>query len=162
MANALSVVMKTSNEKNLEEDIEQVRTSLLEPLQGYLEGLSELLILEAKEALSSLKVVILLSLCLLPLVFLAWVSACGLAAYLAYQVSSSMALAILVFCLLQIAAIFLIKGFIKQYKHRLSFPYSRKELSSLLSGDIKNESISRNSTATAETPKPTSGAQTQA
>lgn len=148
--------MAAKDEAGIQEEIKQLKASLFVPIQEYLQGLAQLLTLEAKEALSSLKAIILLSLCLLPLMFLAWVSASGLISYLVYEVTLSITWAILTFGIIQIGAIVLAKQLIKKLSHRLSFPYSRKELTNLLNGGIKDESLSRNSTTTAKTPKPTS------
>lgn len=147
--------MKTKGDTGLKEKLEHANAALIEPVKVYLQGLARLLSLELQEALSSLKALLLLSLCLLPLVFLAWVSASSLFAFFAYELTLSVAFAILTFCLIQVVAVIVVRLLMKKYSHRLSFPYTRKELSSLLNGGIKDESLSRNSAATAEAPKPT-------
>lgn len=96
--------------------------------RSYFSGLLELLKLESKQALAAIPALLLLGLLMLPLALLAWIGASVLVAYLAYSAHPSMALAITVFLLIQLLAIYLLKRRLETYVQRLKLPHSREEI----------------------------------
>ncbi len=100
--------------------------------RSYLSGLLALVKLECKQALTAIPALLLLGLLMLPLALLAWIGVSVLLAYLAYSAHPSLALAISVFLVIQLLAIYLLKRRLEMYVQRLKLHHSREEISRAL------------------------------
>lgn len=96
---------------------------------NYAAGVAELIILEGRLALASIRPAVVLVLVLLPLGFLLWVSLSATLAWSAYEFSGLPLAGFVVFTLVQLMAVIVCYLLLRRYKSRLTFRESRKHIS---------------------------------
>ncbi len=104
----------------------------------YAGGVAELMLLEARLALASLRPALALSLVLLPLGFLLWVSVSATLAWSAYEYSGTALWGFVAFTLVQLSAVILCCLLLRRYRSRLSFRESRRQISIVI-GSLHRE-----------------------
>lgn len=89
---------------------------------------ARLLLLELQLSLSSLKRMLVLSVAMLPVLLLAWVSLSAVPAVLVYEYMGSPTLAVGCFVLIQVLTLFLLRMAVTRYSRTLGLPLTRKQL----------------------------------
>ena len=115
-------------------DSVQAWTALLQQLQATGQGFSRLLQLELRLALGDARRLLLVSLALLPLVFLAWCGFSVLLAWLAFDLSQSVAAGIAAFIGVQLLMLAALQRMIRSCRRSFALPASRRQWQSFMEG----------------------------
>lgn len=106
----------------------------MEELAGAGAELGQLLLLELRLTLLSLRRMLLLAILFLPLLLLIWLALSALPALMLYQYSGSPVLAVVLFLAVQVLAFGLLVQLWKHYRAGLGLPRTRHQMENLLRG----------------------------
>ena len=98
----------------------------------------QLLQLELRLAISDSRRLLILALLFVPLLMLAWISFCGLLAWLVFQLNASVTQGLLAFLVIQLAGLACICSAWKHYRKSLSLPLTRQQLQAFVGGQRRD------------------------
>lgn len=128
----------TDQETSPEEALAKTLASQLTALSGQTAGaskeLGELFRLELQLSAGDAGRLVLTWLALVPALILAWISLCGLVAWLVYDLSTSISLSLTTFTILQFAMCIMLLSLRKRFRRGIGFRRSKIHVKKLLQG----------------------------